>query len=171
MSKIEWTEKTVPGYDGYRVTPQGEIRGPSGKIMRSMKMPSGHLYVLCNRRRGCQRKLYVHRAVLLAFVGLPQNGQESRHINGDPTNNKLENLCWGTRQENQLDRRKHGTAPIGEQSGASKLTETDVLQIRSLQGVLTLRELAANYGVSHTAIRRAMLGITWSHLGDSNGQN
>ena len=35
---------------------------------------------------------YVHRLVLLTFVGKPTEGQEARHVNGVPTDNRLENL-------------------------------------------------------------------------------
>lgn len=35
---------------------------------------------------------------------------------------------------------------------------------RKARGTASLRELGAKYGVSHTAIRRAMLGIKWGYL-------
>lgn len=54
--------------------------------------------------------------------------------------------------------------PVGERSGTHKLTEAEVLEIRKARGTASLRELGAKYGVSHTAIRRAMLGIKWGYL-------
>ena len=42
--------------------------------------------------------------------------------------------------------------------------KTEVLEIRKARGTASLRELGAKYGVSHTAIRRAMLGIKWGYL-------
>ena len=38
-----------------------------------------------------------------AFVGEPPEGMEVRHLNGDPTDNRLENLKYGSRTENILD--------------------------------------------------------------------
>ena len=51
----------------------------------------------------------VHRLVLLAFVGRPsRKGMVARHKDGDPANNRLGNLAWGTAQENWQDRKQHG---------------------------------------------------------------
>ena len=77
---------------------------------------------------------------------------------------RLENLCWGSRQENVDDKRVNDKMPVGERSGTHKLTEAEVLEIRKARGTASLRELGAKYGVSHTAIRRAMLGIKWGYL-------
>lgn len=32
-----------------------------------------------------------------------------RHLNGNPYDNRLENLAWGTPSENMLDKVRHGT--------------------------------------------------------------
>lgn len=50
--------------------------------------------------------------VMLAFVGPLPPGLETRHLDGDHhNNNRLTNLAYGTRSENQLDRVRHGTNP------------------------------------------------------------
>jgi hypothetical protein len=53
-------------------------------------------------------KVFVHRLVLDAFVGRCPEGQQCRHLDGDPTNNHLSNLAWGTAAENATDRDIHG---------------------------------------------------------------
>lgn len=46
----------------------------------------------------------VHRAVVMAFLGLPENEDlYVLHCNGDPTDNRPENLRYGTQKENILD--------------------------------------------------------------------
>ena len=116
--------KDILGYEGrYQVSNQGRVKslsatvicfGPvkgqytskrKGKILRPGRMPGGHLSVALGR--GNSR--CVHELVLIAFVGCPGKGQECRHINGEPSNNYLENLAWGTRRENILDAVGHGT--------------------------------------------------------------
>ncbi len=98
-------------------------------------------------------------------------GMESRHRDGNPENNHKGNLLWGTHLENMADKKMHGRQPIGEQTASHKLSESDVLRIREIHGTKPLREIAAEYGVSHTAIRRAALGIKWTHLqGGANGR-
>lgn len=155
----------IPGYDGYSASAKGFILGPRGRVMHPMPMPSGHLYIL-TRRPGVPRKLFVHRAVLMAFVGpAPSSEHEGRHLNGDPTCNGLWNLAWGTAQQNADDKQRHGTQVRGERAATAKLTEADVREIRRLHGTMTLRTLGARFGVSHTAIRRAATGAKWAHLG------
>jgi hypothetical protein len=91
-----WT--MVPGWR-FSVNQEGLIKGPSGRILAPMASNTGHLYVLYRDggRGGKQRKLYVHRAVLMAFVGPCPEGHEARHLNGEPNDNRLSNLCWDTR--------------------------------------------------------------------------
>ena len=164
-TKIEWAQESwnpVTDWDGFYVTSSGKIKGPSGKILKPMKTSTGHLYVTRGRK---SKKLYVHRAVITAFRGLPERGMVCRHMNGKPDDNRIDNLEWGTKKDNTSDARKHGALPVGSRSGTAKLTETQVIEIRRLHGTMSLRKIAKLYGVSHTAIRRAALGIKWACLG------
>lgn len=158
---IHWTN--IPNWPGFLVSDDGRVRGLSGKILKPSVSRDGHLYIN-HRWLGKQEKLWIHRAVLEAFVGPCPSGQEARHLDGNPSQNTLDNLAWGTRQENADDRVRHGNSPKGERSGLAKLTEKQVIEIRDLYGTRTLRALARQYGVSHTAIRRTALGIKWSYL-------
>ena len=102
--------KFVPGYDGrYEVSNQGHVRSfkryAQGRILRPGRMPSGHLSVALGRGNSqC-----VHKLVLLTFTGPAPDNYECRHLNGNPADNRLANLCWGTRSENILDSVRHGT--------------------------------------------------------------
>ena len=51
----------------------------------------------------------VHQLVLESFIGPCPDGKESSHLDGDPTNNNLNNLIWETHIENNKRRKKHGT--------------------------------------------------------------
>jgi hypothetical protein len=66
----------------------------------------GHLMLMLGR--GTYR--FVHRLVLEAFVGPCPRGCECRHIDGNPANNRIGNLAWGSRHQNQADSVRHGTA-------------------------------------------------------------
>lgn len=129
-----------------------------------MSAHRGHLYVL-TRRPGVPRKLFVHRAVLMAHVGPPPEGQTfARHLNDTPNDNRVENLAWGSAAENAADAARNGRIARGERTGTAKLSEADVIAIRRRHPGESLRALAREYGVSHTAIRRAANGMKWSHL-------
>jgi hypothetical protein len=60
----------------------------------------------------------VHKLVLLAFVGPNPPKYECLHANGDPADNRLVNLRWGTRSENIQDAVRHGTWMTPERKAA-----------------------------------------------------
>jgi len=98
----------VVGREGlYEVSNHGRVRS----LVRSVPLilsPSqtrdGHLRV----QVGHGRSRYVHHLVLEAFVGPRPPELMCRHLNGDPADNRVENLSWGTSAENQLDTIRHG---------------------------------------------------------------
>jgi hypothetical protein len=156
---VTTTWKPVPTHVGYEVNEAGQIRGPRGRILRPMVMDTGHLYVQTHRPRK-PRKLFVHRAVMFAFVGPPPTtGHEVRHLDGDPSNNALTNLRWGTRTENMQDKSLHGTEIYGEAKPDARLTLTQVLAIKA--DPRASRVVGQEYGVSHTAVLRIRRGERW----------
>jgi len=98
-----------------------------------------------------------------------------RHLNGDPLDNRLCNLKWGTRSENGKDTHIHDTGGIVREKlsenmrghdlsryqGRSKLTQEQVLRIRSLKGIKTNAELAKEYGVSRATIGLIQINKNW----------
>ena len=110
---------------------------------------------------------YVHRLVMLAFVGKCPDGLVVRHLDGDSTNNHLSNLTYGTQKENGEDKVKHGrTVKLqGENHHLSKLTAPDVLLIRLL-GTFgwSQSQIARVMGIAQPTARNVLLGITWSHI-------
>ncbi|QDF19815.1 HNH endonuclease [Mycobacterium phage LilSpotty] len=65
-----------------------------------------------------KRKVKVHRFVCEVFNGPPPSPtHEVRHLNGDPRDNRPENLAWGTAKENATDRVRHGRQYRGGKAG------------------------------------------------------
>ena len=113
--------KPIPGHEGcYEVSNLGRVRSldrrkinghrMKGRILATVFMRNGYQIVTL-WRSGVQRTWLVHRLVLLAFIGEPGTGVEALHADGDRTNNRLDNLSWGTHSENQFDQVSHGTHP------------------------------------------------------------
>jgi hypothetical protein len=108
---------------------------------------------------------YVHQLVLETFIGPCPSGMECRHLNGDKTDNRLVNLCWGTRLENSADKVRHGTLARGSRIPWSVLTEEDIPVIRSrLLAGQSSTLVAESYGVSHATIEDVQAGRTWKHV-------
>lgn len=149
MTPREWRD--VPGFPGYSVNDVGEILGRSGRVLTLQTQKSGHRYVQI-RLSGADRprKLWAHRAVLLAFRGEPLPGQESRHLNDAPSDNRLGNLVWGTHTDNAADRRRNGGYQRDHWSATAVLSNDQVAEI--IRSPRSSRTLGAQYGVSHTTV-------------------
>lgn len=115
---------------------------------------------------GRARNFFVHRLVLEAFVGPCPEGMECCHGDGNPANNSLSNLRWDTGSANQADRRKHGTAHLGEKNKMSLVTEDIVRAIRRRyeEGGITLKAIGDIYGITESAVWRIIKRRNWSHV-------
>lgn len=114
------TWNPVIGYEGvYEVSDFGRVRSIDrfdsrgrllrGRILSPKTQSGGYLCVnLWSHNKGSMH--YVHRLVLDAFRGTQPDAQAC-HNDGNQTNNKLENLRWGTASDNASDRVIHGTHP------------------------------------------------------------
>lgn len=148
---------------GYIVHEDGEIIGKRGKPLQPYTNDRGYpaVSLYCNGKSVTRP---VHQLVCEAFHG-PQPFPEAqvRHLDGDPTNNWMENLAWGTAAENWADRRRHGTDTCGERSGKAKLTWEQVREIRAryTSGGVTQTELAADYSVASSNLGPILTGETW----------
>lgn len=71
-------------------------------------------------------------------------------------------LSWKTPSGNQLDKRDHGTAC--NKDYRYKLTPDQVLEIRSLKGIMTQDELAVKFGVGRQNIGAILTGRSWPDL-------
>lgn len=105
--------KPIPGYEGkFEISLEGVVRKiylyRSPKILTPHVDKNGYTIVsLCFK--GTVKKKKVHRLLLSTFVRQPEDGEVTRHLDGNPGNNRLSNLAWGTPTENEADKRKHGT--------------------------------------------------------------
>lgn len=73
-------------------------------------------------------------------------------------------IRWATASENERDKIASGTSNRGARHGMSKLTEADVLAIRSLQGKLTQAEIAERFGVSKWTVGDIIRRERWGWL-------
>lgn len=121
--------------------------------LKPVKRAKGYLAVTLHDR-GRIRTEFIHVLVMCAFVGPKPSGLETAHLNGKPSDNRLENLAYVTRKENASHRARHGTLVHGADHVGAKLSWANARNIRRLRerGWL-LKELAAKYSVSAGTIR------------------
>lgn len=108
--------RAIPGKDGYEVSSLGRVRSlgrvlqdgrrRSGQMLKPWLAGSGYHYVSL----GGDFKIGVHRLVALVFHGEPVGCKnEAAHLNGNPKDNRVENIVWASRSENEQHKRQHGT--------------------------------------------------------------
>ncbi len=95
-----WKNVVIDGKEvsNYYVSDLGRFKNSKGIIMENYKPHhSGYIYLRVNKE-----KYALHRLVAFAFLDNPENKPFVNHIDGNKTNNKLENLEFVTVQENCL---------------------------------------------------------------------
>lgn len=114
--------KSVPGFKGYRVSNLGRLHLRNGKIRESKPGP----VLLCGKTRKWFRS--VARIVLLAFKGPAPKGKKiARHLDDNVNHNWLENLAWGSYQDNYDDavrNKRHGAGSPGARKRSMLLKGT-----------------------------------------------
>lgn len=118
------------------------------------------LLVSLGRARFGQR---VHRIVLETFVGPCPDGMEGCHNDGNPINNRVDNLRWDTRASNRADMLVHGTTTKppthwGEDHHNAKMTDAEVAEVARSDEPLSVA--ARKYDVSKQTIWRIRNGKT-----------
>lgn len=156
----------------YRLGRIGETWGGSrlGSKWRRIKpsvRPAGYSLVNLWKAGRC-RPYMVHRLVLLAFRGVCPPKQVCRHLDGNPRNNTLRNLAYGTHKDNTADQIRHGTANRGERHNWAKLTDGQVRAARRLYrtGRCSINSLSRKYHVTWSTMWAVIRRKTWAHLSD-----
>jgi len=135
------------------------------RVIKPIKMGE-YVGLQLKRSDGHTEKAYLHRLICEAHHGPCPDGMECRHIDGDKKNNAASNLTWGTKSENESDKKSHGTTPVGEKNGMAKLTEDDVRQMRLHRKNTgeSYAQIGRLFGISTMAAYRAIIGKQWRNV-------
>lgn len=166
--------RPIAGFPGYRVSREGviqsrRIRGTTERLadewrtLKPARRPKGYLSVNL-QAAGVKSFHFIHHLVLEAFVGPRPPGLICCHGDGDPSNNRVENLRWDSYLSNSADMLRHGTRPMGSRCNA-KLGEEEVREIRRLRSAgVRSSDLATTFGVTSPNIAAIVHRRSWSHL-------
>jgi DNA-binding XRE family transcriptional regulator len=169
MTKAPEVWMPITGYEGiYEVSSFGRISVLKNgeRFIRKQNSATHYLSVSFKKRLGdkTQRSEAVHRLVAQAFLGPRPDGHIVRHIDGNRYNNKVENLCYGTPQENVYDTVRHKTHQ-GENNGNCILNEISVKAIKLLiKHNVSQSEIAKTLGVTVSTIHAIKKGKNWGHI-------
>lgn len=151
--------RQVVGWPAYEVSTMGGVRSARGPI-KQFTIYGYMSFNVCDGRYK-RKSLRTHREVLRAFCG-DRPDLFACHIDGNPTNNRLSNLRWGSAKDNEADKIRHGRSLRGSRHHQSKLSEKQAREI--LESSEPLGVLADRYGVTKTNVCAIRRGRSWRHL-------
>tara|TARA_R110000851_G_C13074764_1_gene565189 strand:- start:717 stop:1226 length:510 start_codon:yes stop_codon:yes gene_type:complete len=167
--KEEWID--IEGYEGfYQISSIGRVKSfhrKKPKILVCFISKNGYVRIELNLK-GKAKKYPVHRLVALGFIKTCNTRLEVNHIDGNKLNNNLVNLEWCTPSENQIHAFKTGlqVSRKGIDHHGSKLTEKDVVEIRSLYSTGNYKqvELAEMFGLHSRYVNLIIKKRRWKHV-------
>jgi len=178
--KEKWC--SVPGWeDFYEVSNQGNVRSKArrvlmgtrfgyklhrnfkGRILKQGTSQKGYktiCFTAPGRLRFCT---YAHTLVALVFLGPRPEKHQICHWDGNPANNKIKNLRYGTPSENSLDRNRHGTVVrlCGQNAPSAKLNFKKLKWIFKNKNKMSMRAMGRKLKVSHHVISLVLNGKTY----------
>lgn len=159
------TKYQISNFGRVKPTTISKYSSTKSEFLKPAKNPRGYYFV--NIYHGGKRiQPFIHRLVALAFV--PKQDQSHnivRHLDGNPENNRYDNLAWGDNADNMRDMVEHGNSMRGEKNVRSKITADIVKEIRlRYEGGETQSSLAPLYGIDQTQISRIVLRKLWKHI-------
>ena len=183
VNNLAETWKDIPGYEGLyqastfgrvrsvdRIVPHGAFdttRPVRGRILKVGTRPGDGRVVVNLSKVGKVRHWKVHRLIAYVFLPNPDDKPQINHIDGDPKNNRLDNLEWATNSENgkhayKIGLRKplpHVLARGKEHPRSCPVQMKERATGRVLKVFVSQTEAIAKAEVTHRVLRRHLAGI------------
>lgn len=172
LNNHEIEHKEVPGFPRYIINELGEVfiylltRICKKDLWRKIKRGYKKDYIrIILTNEGITRATYVHILIAENFIGPCPQGMEVCHNNSDIRDNRKTNLRWDTHKNNMADKIENGTRQNGENNGNSKLTESQVIEIKHMiKNKRRPIDIARKFNVTSSLICRIKRGLCWPHI-------
>ena len=152
--------KSLEEYKGIKVSSIGRIWKAANKSRKERiltefpKDKDGYCRCSVQKINGTWTSKPVHRLVAKAFILNPENKQTVNHIDGDRTNNKVENLEWVTPKENVIHSFRFGARKRCKQvPKKTLLTDFQISQINKLRELYTVNQIAKLFNIEYQSLK------------------
>lgn len=143
--------KPINGFPKYQVSNQGRIKNiESGRIFTGTKDAFGYIHVRLINPQGKYTLRKIHRLVAEAFLPNPEHKPIIDHLDGNKTNNTLENLRWVTYSENTVayNKKREEANPENKQNQKSRKIAQYTLDGKLVATFNKMSEITKATGIS-----------------------
>lgn len=167
MKKEIWLP--IKGFEsGYKISSFGNVLSLKTKPPRVLSPginPNRGYWHVALSKNGVIKNVFHHRLVAEHFIPNPERKKEVNHKNGVKTDNRVENLEWATRAENNRHAFDTGlTVTSGEKNSRHKLTEEQVREIILACKKYRVTDIAKKYQVSSSTISAIKNKTHWKNV-------
>lgn len=160
---------TLKGYDNfYEISNYGEIKSINrfvrsstgrkrfvmGRMIKQKHNKDGYQFVTLSKNGQLQNH-YVHRLVAETFIPNPANKPQVNHIDGNKTNNFINNLEWVSVSENAKHAYKNG---LSSNIGATHSFAQKVIDKCTGKKYSCIKEAADDLGMNYNTLRNMLCG-------------
>lgn len=142
----------------------GQIRQVKGRVLIPKYNGVGYHFVTLSKD-GKAQNYYLHRLVAMAFLPNANSKGYVNHIDGDPINNKVDNLEWVNHSENV--KHAYNTNLNSNKRGNHKLA-VGVIDNTLGKSFNTIKEWCEARGINYSTGRNIVSGNNKSKIIDTN---
>lgn len=153
--------KPILDFPNYEVSNMGRVRNvKKDRILIPKPSKFGYMHLALYNADGYRKNLYTHRLVAEAFIPRDDPNMQVNHIDGDKSNNVVDNLEWCTASENCKHAFRTGLkAPIKHPNSMPvRIVETG-------ESFASLRKCANAMNGDRKSITRCLDGVQDTHKG------
>ena len=142
----------IEQFNNYAVSNYGRIKNIKyDRILCPIKNKGGYMeYTFC--QNGIKKTLSIHRLVAYYFIENPENKPYVNHLDGNKTNNNVNNLEWCTAQENNIHARMNGLLCQEKPIIAKNIITGEEIPFKSIS------EAGALLGINKGTIHKVLSG-------------
>lgn len=145
--------KQLVDFPNYYITTEGIVINKKNHIIKPFINNKGYVLVrLWNNNKSVSK--LVHRLVAETFIPKIEGKCEVNHIDGDKTNNNVDNLEWCTRQENNIHAKLLGAKQYSSEFRGIKIAQYDINNTL-IKVYPSLREAGKAVNGDHGNIKKA----------------